>query len=126
MPQQKQTTSSGEDWRTEMLARVRAMIVEADPQAVEERKWKKPSNPNGVPTWSDHGLICTGEIYKDKVKLTFAKGAALEDPHRLFNASLDGNTRRAIDLYHRDDLDPQAFKELVLAAIAQNRKQAES
>lgn len=125
MPQQKQTTSSGDDWRTEMLARVRAMIVEADPQAVEERKWKKPSNPNGVATWSDHGLICTGEIYKDKVKLTFAKGAALEDPHRLFNASLDGNTRRAIDLYHRDDLDPQAFKELVLAAVAQNRKQAE-
>jgi len=125
MPQQKQTTSSGDDWRTEMLARVRAMIVEADPQAVEERKWRKPSNPNGVPTWSDHGLICTGEIYKDKVKLTFAKGAALEDPHRLFNASLDGNTRRAIDLYHRDDLDPQAFKELVLAAVAQNRNQAE-
>jgi len=125
MPQQKQTTSSGDDWRTEMLARVRAMIAEADPQAVEERKWRKPSNPNGVPTWSDHGLICTGEIYKDKVKLTFAKGAALEDPHRLFNASLDGNTRRAIDLYHRDDLDPQAFKELVLAAVAQNRNQAE-
>ncbi len=110
------------DWRTERLARVRALIRQAAPEAVEERKWKKPSNPAGVPTWSDHGIICTGETYKDKVKLTFAKGALVADPHKIFNASLDGNVRRAVDLRQSDKLDEQAFIELVRVAVAINRK----
>ncbi|WP_198962720.1 DUF1801 domain-containing protein [Mangrovitalea sediminis] len=125
MPQTRQSIPSSKDWHDEVLAQVRALIAEADPQAVEERKWKKPSNPAGVPVWSDHGIICTGETYKDKIKLTFAKGAALKDPQRLFNASLDGNVRRAIDLKRGDDLDPQAFKDLVRAAAALNRKTIE-
>jgi hypothetical protein len=85
------------DWRGEMLSRLRALIMEADPEMTEERKWVKPSNPAGVPTFSRHGLICTGETYKNLVKMTFAKGASLEDPAGLFNSSLEGNTRRAID-----------------------------
>lgn len=125
MSQQERTASSHADWRAELLAQVRALIAEVAPQAVEERKWKKPSNPAGVPVWSDHGIICTGETYRDKVKLTFVKGAALDDPHGLFNASMEGNARRAIDLMSASDLDPQAFKELVLAAVALNRKSAE-
>ena len=120
---QADATDNG-DWRADMLARVRALIAEAAPQAVEERKWKKPSNPAGVPTWSDHGLLCTGETYKDKVKLTFAHGARLDDPQRLFNASLDGNARRAIDLRRDDELDPRAFAQLVRAAVALNRERA--
>lgn len=112
------------DWRAERLAQVRALIAAAAPQAVEERKWKKPTNPAGVPVWSDHGMLCTGEIYKDKVKLTFARGAALPDPQGLFNASLDGGTRRAIDLGRNDTLDPQAFQALVRAAVALNRQSA--
>ena len=120
---QADATDNG-DWRADMLARVRALIAEAAPQAVEERKWKKPSNPDGVPTWSDHGLLCTGETYKDKVKLTFAHGARLDDPQRLFNASLDGNARRAIDLRRDDELDPRAFAQLVRAAVALNRERA--
>src|ERR671921_438503 len=86
------------DWRGELLSRIRALIMETDPEMTEERKWVKPSNPAGVPTWSHHGLVCTGETYKSVVKLTFAKGASLPDPSGLFNASLEGNTRRAIDI----------------------------
>jgi hypothetical protein len=105
-----------DDWRGQTLARVRALIHEADPDVVEEVKWRKPSNPAGVPCWSHHGLICTGEIYKDKVKLTFAKGAALDDPKGVFNASLDAGTRRAVDLFEGDVVDAGAFKALVCAA----------
>ena len=106
------------DWRGGLLARVRALIKQADPDVVEEVKWRKPSNPSGVPTWSHAGILCTGETYKDKVKLTFARGAALDDPNRLFNASLDGNTRRAIDLHEGDKLDEAAFRALIRAAVA--------
>jgi hypothetical protein len=105
-----------DDWRGQTLARVRALIHEADPDVVEDVKWRKPSNPAGVPCWSHHGLICTGEIYKDKVKLTFAKGAALDDPKGVFNASLDAGTRRAVDLFEGDVVDAGAFKALVCAA----------
>lgn len=109
------------DWRAERLERIRALIGRAAPAALEEAKWKKPSNPSGVPTWSEHGILCTGETYKDKVKLTFAKGAQLADPYGLFNASLDGNTRRAIDLKQTDTLNERAFVALVRAAVALNR-----
>jgi hypothetical protein len=108
------------DWRGETLARVRALIREADPEAVEAVKWRKPSNPAGVPVWEHSGLICTGETYKDKVKLTFARGAALADPSGLFNAGLDGGTRRAIDLREGDGIDEVALKDLVRAAVALN------
>jgi hypothetical protein len=108
------------DWRGGVLARVRRLIREADPDVVEEVKWRKPSNPAGVPVWSHGGMICTGEIYKDKVKLTFAKGASVEDPSKLFNASLDAGTRRAIDMREGDEIDEQAFKALVRSAIAVN------
>ncbi|MEJ7776618.1 MAG: DUF1801 domain-containing protein [Sphingomicrobium sp.] len=108
------------DWRGATLARLRALILEADPDAVEEVKWCKPSNPAGVPTWTHAGILCTGETYKDKVKLTFAKGASLPDPAHLFNASLDGGTRRAIDLREGDEIDEAAFKSLVRAAVARN------
>ncbi len=113
-----------QDWRGEMLDRVRGLIGEAAPQATEERKWRKPSNPAGVPVWEDHGIICTGETYKDKVKLTFAKGASLEDPAGLFNASLDAGTRRAIDLFEGDLVDASAFKALVQEAVKFNRARA--
>jgi hypothetical protein len=106
------------DWRGETLARVRALIKEADPDVVEEVKWRKPSNALGVPVWSHSGIICTGETYKDKVKLTFAKGAALADPSHLFNSSLEGNTRRAIDFHEGDRIDEKALKALVRAAVA--------
>lgn len=108
------------DWRGEMLVRIRALIKQAVPDVVEEIKWRKPSNPAGVPVWSHHGMICTGETYKDKVKLTFAKGAALEDPSGLFNASLEGKTRRAIDLREGDSINTQAFKALVREAAVFN------
>jgi hypothetical protein len=107
-------------WRGETLARVRALIREADPDAVEAVKWRKPSNPAGVPVWEHGGLICTGEVYKDKVKLTFARGAAVEDPARLFNSSLEGNTRRAIDIKEGETVDGEALKALVRAAVALN------
>ncbi|MBN9526864.1 MAG: DUF1801 domain-containing protein [Alphaproteobacteria bacterium] len=103
------------DWRGEMLARLRSLIRQADPDIVEEWKWR------GVPVWSNAGIICTGETYKATVKLTFARGASLDDPAGLFNASLDGNTRRAIDLHEGDDIDERALKALVRAAIAHNR-----
>src|SRR5918994_6071108 len=108
------------DWRGETLARVRNLIREADPEVVEEVKWRKPSNPFGVPVWSHAGIICTGETYKDKVKMTFAKGASLEDPAGLFNASLEGNTRRAIDFHAGDKIDEEALKALIRAAVALN------
>jgi hypothetical protein len=109
------------DWREETLARMRALILEADPGMTEDRKWKKPSNRmTGVPVWSHDGIVCTGETYKDKVKLTFAQGAALEDPAGLFNAGLDGGTRRAIDLHEGETVDARAFKALVKAAVARN------
>jgi hypothetical protein len=110
------------DWRSEKLDRIRKLIREADPQAVEEIKWRKPSNPAGIPAWSHAGLICTGETYKDKVKLTFAKGASLDDPAHLFNASLDAGTRRAIDLLEGDEVDEAAFKALICQAAALNAR----
>ncbi len=108
------------DWRGETLARIRHLIREADLDVVEEVKWRKPSNPKGVPVWSHAGILCTGETYKDKVKLTFAKGALLDDPSGLFNSSLDGNTRRAIDLAKDAQIDEAALKKLILAAVAIN------
>jgi hypothetical protein len=111
------------DWRAKMLDRIRALIKAADPDAVEERKWRKASNPAGVPVWSHGGIICTGETYGDKVKLTFARGASLKDPSKLFNASLEGNARRAIDFREGDAIDEEAFKALIRAAVALNLKQ---
>jgi hypothetical protein len=108
------------DWRGEVLARVRTLIKEADPEVVEEVKWRKPSNPAGVPVWSHDGIICTGETYNDKVKLTFAKGASLKDPRGLFNSSLEGNTRRAIDFHEGDKMDAKALQALIRAAVALN------
>ncbi|MEO7364801.1 MAG: DUF1801 domain-containing protein [Sphingomicrobium sp.] len=109
------------DWRGETLAKVRSLIKQADSQIIEEVKWRKPSNAmSGVPVWSNAGIICTGETYKDKVKLTFAKGAALDDPSRLFNSSLEGNTRRAIDIREGDAINETAFTALVQAAVAEN------
>lgn len=120
----KKSTAPATDWRRNALGRIRALIEEADPQIVEERKWKKPSNPLGVPTWSSNGIICTGETYKDKVKLTFAQGAALKDPAKLFNASLDAGTRRAIDIAEGDTLNEKAFKALIKEAVALNAGKA--
>jgi hypothetical protein len=109
------------DWRGETLARVRSLIREVDPEIVEAVKWRKPSNGmRGVPVWEREGIICTCETYKDKVKLTFARGAALDDPARLFNASLDGGTRRAIDIHEGESIDELAFKALVCAAVVLN------
>ena len=107
-------------WRAQTLAEVRRIIHEADPDIVEERKWIKPSNPLGVPVWSHAGIVCTGEAYKQVVKLTFARGASLADRRGLFNSSLEGNTRRAIDIREGEELDAEAFKSLVQAAVAQN------
>ena len=108
------------DWRGEMLAEVRRLIREAEPEVVEEVKWRRPTNPAGVPVWSLGGILCTGETYKDKVKLTFARGASLDDPSGLFNASLDAGTRRAIDLREGERLDPAAFKALIREAAKAN------
>jgi hypothetical protein len=107
-------------WRGEMLARVRRLIKQADPAVVEQVKWRKPSNPSGVPVWEHAGIVCTGVSYRDQLKLTFAAGAELDDPAGLFNASLDGNTRRAIDLHEGEAVDEAAFKALVRAAVARN------
>jgi hypothetical protein len=108
-----------DDWRGKTLSRVRALIKQADPEVVEEWKWRKPSNP-GVPVWSHQGGICTGETYKSVVKLTFFKGASLKDPSGLFNSSLEGNTRRAIDFHEDDEIDEQAFVTLIRAAVSLN------
>ena len=109
-----------DDWRGKTLAHVRALVKQADPEVVEEWKWR------GVPVWSHDGLICTGETYKSIVKLTFAKGASLEDPSGLFNSSLEGNTRRAMDIHEGDELDVDAFKMLIRAAVALNRSSADN
>lgn len=109
-------------WRGPMLAKLRGLVKEADPDVVEEVKWRKPSNPSGVPTWSHDGILITGETYKDKVKLTFAKGARLDDPKGLFNSSLDGGTRRAIDFFEDDSVDSEGLKALVREAVKANAK----
>lgn len=119
----KSATTDGEagDWRSETLNRMRTLIMEADPEMTEERKWKKPSNAmKGVPVWSHDGIVCTGETYKNAVKLTFAKGASIPDPSGLFNSSLEGSTRRAIDIPKGGKVDERAFKTLVKAAVKQN------
>ncbi len=108
------------DWRGETLAWIRKLIHEADSEVIEEVKWRKPTNPSGVPVWSHAGLLCTGETYSGKVKLTFAKGASLPDPSGLFNSSLDGNARRAIDIRDGEQIDGTAFKALIHAAVALN------
>jgi hypothetical protein len=119
-------TKSGtaKDWRGAMLARVRKLIEAADPDIVEEVKWRKPSNPGGVPVWSHDGIVCTGETYKDKVKATFAYGAKLKDPAKLFNAGFGGGTRRAIDFFEGDKINERAFKALVKAAVEFNIEKA--
>jgi hypothetical protein len=109
-----------DDWRGETLARIRALIKEADPDVVEEVKWQKANSPAGVPVWSHDGIICTGETYKSVVKTTFAKGASLADPSGLFNSSLEGNVRRAIDFREGEEIDEQAFKALIRAAVDLN------
>ena len=110
-----------DDWRSGIVEKVRALITQAEPDIVEEAKWRKASNPDGVPTFSCDGLICTVETYKDKVKLTFAQGASLDDPSSLFNASLEAGTRRAIDIHEGDTIDEDAFVELIKEAVAHNR-----
>ena len=113
--------SPSADWRSDMLSRIRALIEQADPEMVEERKWRKPSNGMaGVPVWSHHGIVCTGETYKNAVKVTFARGAELKDPAGLFNSSLDGNVRRAIDFHEGDKIDERALTALVKAAVKLN------
>jgi hypothetical protein len=110
------------DWRGEMLSRIRTLITQADPEMIEERKWRKPSNGMaGVPVWSHNGIVCTGETYKNVVKMTFAQGASLKDPSGLFNSSLEGNARRAIDFREGDKLDEKALKALIRAAVALNK-----
>ena len=112
-----------DDWRGKTLSHVRALIKQADPEVVEEWKWVKSTSP-GVPVWSHHGMLCTGETYKNVVKLTFSKGASLKDPSGLFNSSLQGNVRRAIDFHEGDEIDGDAFKTLIRAAVALNRSSA--
>ncbi len=124
-PISKGTAENG-DWRVETLSRMRALILEAEPEMTEEQKWVKPSNPAGVPTFSHNGIVCTGETYKDKVKLTFAKGATIPDPSGLFNASLEGNARRAIDIHEGEEIDAVAFRILVRAAVALNARKAKA
>ena len=121
-----QTIAELGDWRSQTLARMRKLIKEADRDVVEEVKWVKPSTPAGIPTWSHDGIICTGETYKATVKLTFAKGASLEDPANLFNSSLGGNTRRAIDIHEGETVDARAFKALVRAAVDLNKAGAKA
>lgn len=119
-PMPKRTASSLGDWRVETLERMRTLIREADPGMTEERKWKKATNLAGVPVWSHHGMVCTGEIYKQAVKLTFIRGAALQDPAGLFNAGLDSGSRRAIDIKEGEAVDAKAFKALIVAAVKHN------
>lgn len=122
-PEIDQRVKDLNDWRGQALARVRELIHEADPDVVETMKWAKPSNAmSGVPVWQHAGILCTGEHYKDKIKLTFAKGASLPDPTHLFNASLDAGTRRAIDIFEGDEVDVEAFKALIREAVALNAK----
>ena len=114
------------DWRGEMLSRLRDLIKQADPNVVEEVKWRKPSNPAGVPVWYHDGIICTGETYKNHVRLTFAKGASLKDPKGVFNSGLEGNALRAIVIHEGDEIDEKAFKTLVRAAVSLNTSSARS
>jgi hypothetical protein len=116
------TSMEPNDWRAETLARIRALIEQADPEVVEEVKWRKPSNPGGVPVWSHDGIICTGETYKNHVRLTFAKGAALDDPKGVFNSGLEGNAFRAIVVHEGDEIDESGFKGLVRSAVALNTR----
>jgi hypothetical protein len=118
----KAPTKPAGDWRDETLARMRALILEAVPDMIEERKWVKANNPAGVPVWSRDGIVCTGETYNKVVKLTFAQGAKIPDPAHLFNSSLEGNTRRAIDIREGETVNARAFKTLVKAAAAHNAK----
>jgi hypothetical protein len=117
------STKSG-DWRHATISLIRKLIKQADPKVVEEQKWIKPSNPDGVPTWYHDGIICTGEIYKTHVKVTFAKGASLKDPSRMFNSSLEGNLRRGIDFHEGEKIDEKAFKALIREAVALNQMSA--
>lgn len=114
-----------DDWRGERLEKIRASIRQADPDVVEEVKWVRPNNPAGVPVWSHDGILCTGETCRDKVKLTFAHGAALEDPSGLFNASLEAGTRRAIEIREHDEIDDAAFKRLIEAAVSFNKSKSQ-
>ena len=119
----KNAESNLGDWKGKMLSHVRALIKQADPEMIEERKWKKPSNAMaGVPVWSHDGIVCTGETYTKVVKLTFARGASIPDPSRLFNSSLEGNTRRAIDIHEGEQIEARAFKALIKAAVVHNRR----
>lgn len=120
MPRSDKQSGKDDNWRAVALSQIRTMIAQADPEVLEERKWRKASNPDGVPVWSHDGMICTGETYRGYVKLTFARGADLQDPSGLFNSSLEGNTRRAIDIHEGDRIDPRAFKALVREAVALN------
>ncbi|HET9252013.1 MAG TPA: DUF1801 domain-containing protein [Candidatus Eisenbacteria bacterium] len=124
-PARKAAASSG-DWRAAVLRRVRDLILEADRDITEEVKWRKPSNPAGVPVWSRNGMICTGETYKNAVKVTFAKGAHLEDPAGLFNSGLEGNLRRAIDLHEGDEIDESGFQDLIRSAVSLNQESAKA
>jgi hypothetical protein len=121
MPTSTKGATVPEDWRATTVSRVSKLIKQADPEMTEERKWRKASTPDGVPTWSHDGLICTVETYKTHVKMTFARGASLKDPSKLFNASLDGNVRRAIDICEGDKLDERAFKALIREAVGLNQ-----
>lgn len=123
-PQVDKKILSISGWRAETLTEIRRLIHEAVPAIEEDCKWVKPTNPLGVPTWSSCGIVCTGESYKQVVKLTFARGASLKDPHGLFNASLEGGTRRAIDIREGESIDSQAFKALIQAAVAENERKA--
>jgi hypothetical protein len=119
-PKGESGTKRSDDWRHATLSRIRTLIEQADPAVVEERKWIKATNPDGVPTWYHDGLICTGETYKTHVKVTFAKGASMKDPSRLFNSSLEGNLRRGIDFHEGENIDEKAFKALIREAVALN------
>ena len=121
MPGSEKATGKSDDWRVATLSRIRKLIEQADPDVVEERKWRKAANPDGVPVWSHDGMICTGETYKTHVKVTFAKGASLTDPSHLFNSSLEGNARRAIDFHEGEEIDEPSFKALVREAVELNQ-----
>jgi hypothetical protein len=120
MPARNQPAAAPDDWRDEALSRIRKLINQADPEMVEDRKWRKSTNPEGVPVWSHDGMICTGETYKTHVKITFARGASLKDPSHVFNSSLEGNVRRAVDVHEGEKIDEPAFKALIRGAVALN------
>jgi hypothetical protein len=123
-PKGESGISKSVDWRNAKISLIRKLIKQADPKVVEEQKWIKPSNPDGVPTWYHDGIICTGEIYKTHVKVTFAKGASLKDPSHMFNSSLEGNLRRGIDFHEGEKIDEKAFKALIREAVALNQMSA--